>query len=57
MVPLGADYQRWYEAVGALYDKPPASRRERAANGWAKGQALQWAASSLQAGLGFLVRA
>lgn len=56
LVRLGADYERWYNSVGDLYDTSiiPGSRGR--ATGWAKGQALQWAASSVQAGLGFLVR-
>ena len=56
VVRLGAQYEQWYLAIGALYDMVgPNGVRTRAA-GWAKGQALQWAASSVQAGVGFLVR-
>lgn len=56
VVQLGQAYERWYLGIGALYDgEAPGGVRARAA-GWAKGQALQWAASSVQAGLGFLVR-
>lgn len=56
VVQLGDHYVQWYLAIGALYDTVgPNGIRSRAA-GWAKGQALQWAASSVQAGLGFLVR-
>lgn len=56
IVQLGDAYQQWYEKIGELYDTPGLSRIQMRATGWAKGQALQWAASSLQAGLGFLVR-
>jgi len=56
VVSLGQAYERWYLGIGALYDaEGPDGARARAA-GWAKGQALQWAASSVQAGIGFLVR-
>lgn len=56
VVQLGQHYEQWYLGIGALYDTVgPNGVRSRAA-GWAKGQALQWAASSVQAGLGFLVR-
>jgi len=56
VVQLGPDYERWYLAVGALYEQPGPSGSQARATGWAKGQALQWAASSVPAGLGFLVR-
>jgi len=56
VVRLGQAYERWYLDIGALYDaEGPDGARARAA-GWAKGQALQWAASSVQAGIGYLVR-
>ncbi len=58
VVQLGGAYELWYESVAALYDSSvmgSAQARARAA-GWAKGQALQWAASSVQAGLGYLTR-
>jgi superfamily II DNA or RNA helicase len=56
VVSLGEEYERWYLGIAALYDaEGPDGARARAA-GWAKGQALQWAASSVQAGIGFLVR-
>lgn len=56
IVQLGTAYERWYESVGQLYDSSFAAGVRGRASGWAKGQALQWAASSVQAGLGFLVR-
>jgi hypothetical protein len=56
IVQLGSSYERWYNAVGDLYDSAVREGARGRASGWAKGQALQWAASSVQAGLGFLVR-
>jgi superfamily II DNA or RNA helicase len=56
VVQLGGDYNRWYNSVGDLYDASIVPGARGRAGGWAKGQALQWAASSVQAGLGFLVR-
>ena len=53
VVSLGRAWSRWYDDVAALYDGAFAGRR---AGGWAKGQALQWVASSVTAGLGFLTR-
>ena len=56
VVQLGPEYEWWYEGIGRLYDQGDNGGSRSRANGWAKGQALQWAASSVQAGLGFLVR-
>jgi len=56
VVQLGQTYERWYAAIAELYDGPAGSEAVRRAASWAKGQALQWAASSVQAGLGFLCR-
>ena len=56
VVQLGATYERWYAGISTLYDTPSEKGFRNRAAGWAKGQALQWAASSVQAGLGFLVR-
>src|SRR5262249_23068368 len=56
VVQLGAEYDEWYNKVGNLYDASIVPGARGRAGGWAKGQALQWAASSVQAGLGFLVR-
>lgn len=56
VVTLGADYENWYSAVGNLYDVPEQSAASERASGWAKGQALQWSASSVEAGLAFLCR-
>ncbi len=56
IVSLGADWAEWYADVAALYENSAASYAGRRAGGWAKGQALQWVASSVAAGLGFLTR-
>lgn len=56
VVELGKRYQDWYSLVAQLYDIGGLNGVQLRAAGWAKGQALQWAASSVQAGLGFLIR-
>jgi len=56
VVELGENYKEWYSLVGKLYDIEGLNGVRLRAAGWAKGQALQWAASSVQAGLGFLIR-
>jgi len=56
VVGLGPRYEQWYQQIGSLYDMLGSNGVRSRAAGWAKGQALQWAASSVQAGLGFLVR-
>lgn len=56
VVELGERYAQWYKGVGSLYESAGTNNGTLRAAGWAKGQALQWAASSVQAGLGFLVR-
>lgn len=56
IVELGENYEEWYSLVGKLYDIEGLNGVRLRAAGWAKGQALQWAASSVQAGLGFLIR-
>jgi hypothetical protein len=56
VVTLGDPYEAWYSSVGNLYDATGGSSARERASAWAKGQALQWAASSVQAGLAFLCR-
>lgn len=56
VVQLGTNYENWYERVALLYETTGLNGIRLRAAGWAKGQALQWAASSVQAGLGFLAR-
>lgn len=62
IIPLTTEYEKWFEDIHGFYvpDATSAtdgstSARRRAA-GWRCAQALQWAASSVQAGLGYLVR-
>jgi superfamily II DNA or RNA helicase len=61
VVDLGPEYKRWighiydfFRPIGDDNDDNKTSRRRAA--GWRCAQALQWAASSPQAGLGYLVR-
>ena len=56
VVQLGESYEHWYERVALLYEVTGLNGVQLRAAGWAKGQALQWAASSVHAGLGFLAR-
>lgn len=56
VVQLGQRYEHWYERVALLYESTGLNGVRLRAAGWAKGQALQWAASSVQAGIGFLAR-
>ncbi len=56
IVQLGPKYALWYAGIAELYDRPSETGYQKRAAAWARGQALQWAASSVQAGLGFLVR-
>ena len=56
VVELGERYEHWYLKVGTLYESVGGNGVRLRAAGWAKGQALQWASSSVHAGVGFLVR-
>lgn len=56
LVDLGERYKCWYGRIFELYSRPSKEGAQSRAAGWAKSQALQWAASSVQAGLGFLAR-
>jgi superfamily II DNA or RNA helicase len=56
VVQLGQHNEQWYERVALLYESTGLNGVRLRAAGWAKGQALQWAASSVQAGIGFLAR-
>jgi superfamily II DNA or RNA helicase len=60
VIDLGPSYREWIEHIHDFFS-PSQARREasearRRAAGWRCAQALQWAASSPQAGLGYLVR-
>ncbi len=60
IVNLGADYKRWLETLHRVFEvgnkEEALGQARRRAFDWRLGQALQWATSSIQAGLGFLVR-
>ena len=62
IIPLTATYESWLENIYHFYvpddSVTPTGLRsaKRRAAGWRCAQALQWAASSVQAGLGYLVR-
>lgn len=58
-IDLGDAHREWLSEIHAFYE-PQVNRRGtppgRRAAGWRCGQALQWATSSVQAGLGYLIR-
>ena len=60
IIPLTSQYEQWLEAIYHFYVpeefEDSARSAKRRAAGWRCAQALQWAASSVQAGLGYLVR-
>ncbi len=53
-VALGQEYRSWLTRIHSFFE-PNRAESDRAA-GWRAGMALQWATSSVEAGLGFLVR-
>lgn len=60
VVDLGPSYRDWIRNIHDFFRPPKGERTQREAQrraaGWRCAQALQWAASSPQAGLGYLVR-
>lgn len=56
VVDLGIHYQSWLQNIYSYYKPTSSNRTQQRAAGWRCAQALQWAASSPQAGLGYLVR-
>jgi hypothetical protein len=59
VVDLGPAYKKWLQDIHDFYKPPQANGARRAqqrAAGWRCAQALQWAASSPHAGVGYLVR-
>jgi SNF2 family DNA or RNA helicase len=58
VVDLGVEYQRWLGKILEFFEPTARSSPEgqRRAAGWRAGQALQWATSSVQAGIGYLLR-
>ena len=60
VLDLGAEYQAWLQHIHDFYKPPKDATGQRKAKqraaGWRCAQALQWAASSPEAGLGYMVR-
>ena len=59
IVNLGPEHRAWLDAIHDFYRTPRESsmgQARRRAAGWRCAQAMQWAASSPQAGLGYLTR-
>src|SRR5262249_51489767 len=60
VLDLGPEYKAWLTHIHEFYKPPlttdPNRKAKQRAAGWRCAQALQWAASSPQAGLGYLVR-
>lgn len=60
MIDLGPEHRQWLQEIHDFYSPPndgtPRSDARRRAAGWRCAQAMQWATSSPQAGLGYLVR-
>src|SRR5262249_13989294 len=60
VVDLGPLYRSWVQSIHHFYRPPKEARKvgeaQKRAAGWRWAQALQWAVSSPQAGLGYLVR-
>lgn len=58
VLDLGAAHRAWLSSIHNLFEPSATADTEpaRRAAGWRCGQALQWATSSIEAGLGYLVR-
>lgn len=60
VLDLGPEYRAWLKHIHDFYKPPKDAANQRKAQqraaGWRCAQALQWAASSPQAGIGYLVR-
>jgi len=59
VVDLGPEHRAWLGRIHAFFEPERAGRAGSGAGravGWRAGQALQWATSSVEAGLGYLVR-
>jgi superfamily II DNA or RNA helicase len=55
VIDLGTGYRHWLTGIHDFYATGDRANAQRAA-GWRAGQALQWATSSPEAGVGYLVR-
>jgi superfamily II DNA or RNA helicase len=59
VVDLGAEHRHWLESIHRYFEPSSAMKQSEAgrrAATWRCAQALQWATSSIEAGLGYLVR-
>jgi len=56
VIELGSDYQLWLKSIFMYFKPEQAYDTQGRAGGWRCAQALQWTASSPQAGLGYLIR-
>lgn len=56
VIELGQAYQLWLENVFNYFKPEQVYDKQGRAGGWRCAQALQWAASSPQAGVGYLIR-
>lgn len=60
VVDLGQEYKQWLERIHWTFELPriddDVGQAKRRALNWRASQALQWATSSIEAGLGFLAR-
>jgi superfamily II DNA or RNA helicase len=58
VLELSPAHRQWLEAIHELFEPGSKTRTEgqHRAAGWRAAQALQWATSSIEAGLGYLVR-
>lgn len=57
VIPIPGEYRSWLSAIHAFYGTSGrGSEASTRASAWRRAQALQWAASSVQAGLGYLIR-
>jgi superfamily II DNA or RNA helicase len=60
VIDLGPEHRAWLADIHDFFEPERAGMEgksaQRRAAGWRAGQALQWATSSVQAGLGYLVR-
>lgn len=60
VIDLGPQHEAWRSAIHDFFEPGRSgvegTSAQRRAAGWRAGQALQWATSSVQAGLGYLIR-
>ena len=60
VIDLGDEHRQWLRNIHDFYVQPSGSGKDKdprkRAAGWRMAQALQWASSSINAGLGYLIR-